>query len=736
LIRLLRDSDGSPVTADPSDVLGTGARGRVLGTYGQPGLAAKLFPVPTAEQERKIRVMLAHPPAPVPSEAEGGSPALAWPVDLLRDEEGGFAGFLMPRVWGAHRLSDLRDPAARAAASPGAHYGLLHRGAASLAGTFDTLHAAGCVAGSIDDADVLVDAEGRVTLVGVDALQVTDPATGEVFAGPADRLDLAPPELHGWRGPAVRGPEQDRFTLGVLVFQLLMEGAHPFAGEYAGPGESPSIAARIAGGMFPYLPGSPFRRPPQAPPVDALDPAVRELVRRCFDAGHRNPAARPEPREWLSALASAEAALVGCTASPLHRFGRDVDACPWCEVLRTTGRDPFPPHASTGPASTPAPVAPLPRPVTPAPAPAGPPRPKPAGAGRRPRIPASTGFGPMGEAGMWLAGVATAALLGFAAGSPRVFLLLLACIVFGAAMRLLDRSAGGSLALMAGALAVAVTGIGWTGKRPPAGAGPDPDAYELTSEEDARSHLTFEPTALDSRPVPTRPAELSAALENLRVPDSVAVSFVVDAAGRVDPSSIRLPDPAPRGTDEMRAALAGPVFFRPGVRHGSAVRTRVDVLLRKTTVGVRALLADATWNEKHPSGTQPLAPRLLMPDTATAIAPPSGPRTVRMAVQRSPVMLNHAQVLRGFERAYPPSARGGEVHVTEVRFRITTAGMVDPASLTAETPMEHPDSAFAQAALRAVAGARYRPALVDGRPATVWISLPVVATPGSAGQPR
>jgi hypothetical protein len=735
VITLFRESDDAAVVVDSDDVLGYGVDGHVLRVDGRTDVVAKLYDQPAEELARRLRAMVANPASTASVDGNARHASVAWPLDLLRDEQGRFAGALMRSLSGEHRLSDVLDPARRRLTTPTADYALLHRVAHGLAAAFGGLHDAGYVVGGLDAEEVLVDRDGRVILVRPEAMQATDGATGEVFPCLAGRPELAPPELHGRvRGPAERGPEQDRFTLGILIFQLLMEGAHPFAGEYVGPGEAPSLPARIAGGFFPYLPGSQFGRPREAPPLDVLAPAVRDLVRRCFDAGHRDPAARPSPSEWAEALASAEPALAGCAANPMHRFGSHLGACPWCGMARTLGRDPFPAAGSaSGPTASSVHTAPLDR-VAPKPADPSASPPRPYGTGQRPKIPASTGFGPLGESGMWLAAVAAAGLLGFAAGSPRVFLLLAACIVFGGAIRLLDRSAGGSLALMLGALVVAMTGIAWSGQRPSSDSYPVGESFDIRTEAEARSHLTFDPVALDSMPVLVHSAELSTALQHLTdTRDTVQVSFVVDAAGRIDSASIRFPDPLPAGAVATRAALAGQAFFHPGIRHGEPVRTRVDVPVLTSRRRSSALLAEGTWNRRAshggPSGGAPGKMRVVIPDTAFAVAPPSGRRIVRMAVDRSPVLLNRKALVQALAEAYPSTEAGRpQSQVAIVQLRVTESGTVDPASPVAADVMKDPSPAFVAAALRVARTARFRPALVHEKPAAVWAALPMLAS--------
>ena len=72
----------------------------------------------------------------------------------------------------------------------------------------------------------------------------------------------------------------DRFSLGVLLYLMLMEGNHP----YKGTGEPPEVEERIRLGLFPFQ-----ARPPKgvsparlAPEFGILPGPVQELFRRCF----------------------------------------------------------------------------------------------------------------------------------------------------------------------------------------------------------------------------------------------------------------------------------------------------------------------------------------------------------------------------------------------------------------------------------------------------------------------
>jgi len=108
--------------------------------------------------------------------------------------------------------------------------------------------------------------------------------------------EYTPPELQNARFSEWTAGRDDRFRPGVLIFQLLMQGTHPFLGIFTGQGEPGPIPERIRSGLVAVLarPEVPFRPNPHAPPFTVLPPQVRDLIVRCFEKGHcRHEASRP-----------------------------------------------------------------------------------------------------------------------------------------------------------------------------------------------------------------------------------------------------------------------------------------------------------------------------------------------------------------------------------------------------------------------------------------------------------
>jgi hypothetical protein len=265
-----------------------------------------------------------------------------------REERSGLPATTDPRP-----ISSVYNPAVRRRDWPAFTYLYLHRTARNLAVSLAALHARGAVVGGWNEADV------RIT----DTALVHLPAA-ESGGREAGKPELTAPELQGRApGEVSRTPEQDLFALGVLVFQLLMEGHHPFAGASTGPAAVPlELAERIAAGYFPYGTGlQPFQPPRTAPPFALLAPGLRALFLACFEDGARDPARRPTALAWETALAAAEEDLATCQVNPQHLYGRHLAACPWCErTVAMGGRDPFPAPAEAAPAAPASPAPPDP----------------------------------------------------------------------------------------------------------------------------------------------------------------------------------------------------------------------------------------------------------------------------------------------------------------------------------------------------------------------------------------
>ncbi len=263
------------------------------------------------------------------------TPAIAWPEMLLYESNGCFIGYLMAHVPDAKTLLHVLNPRLRAQTLPAFNQKYLLRTAHNLAAALHTLHEGEVVIGDLNETNVLVAPTALVTIIDADSFQVKEKQAGQItfFPCPVGRPEYTPPELQGrYFLNEVRQPEQDLFALAVLIFQLLMDGSHPFRSTWLGRGDPPPIEEKILQGWFPYAhePRGPLGPPPGLA-LDRLHPPVADMMRRCFIEGHANPRRRPSAAEWESALEEAEKALYTCPCG--HAHAAHLERCPHCGAL-------------------------------------------------------------------------------------------------------------------------------------------------------------------------------------------------------------------------------------------------------------------------------------------------------------------------------------------------------------------------------------------------------------------
>lgn len=296
---------------------------------GAPKLVAKIYlKPPDAAKAEKLKLMIR-------GKSTGLLGVAAWPTDLLTDERGVVRGFLMGRISARQDAHRLYSPKSRRRTFPDADFRFVVRAATNLARAFGQIHSASHVIGDVNHGNALIGKDGTAVLIDCDSIQVRD--RSRTFFCDVGTPLFTPPELQGkaFRG-LHRSENHDRFGLAVLIFHLLFQGRHPFAGVFA-DGEMP-LERAIAESRFAYGAHAASLGMAQPPGTLALTTFGRPIA-RLFERAFAPPGGeeeRPSAIEWIEALQALENELAACPVRPRHFHPRGASCC-WCEIETLTG---------------------------------------------------------------------------------------------------------------------------------------------------------------------------------------------------------------------------------------------------------------------------------------------------------------------------------------------------------------------------------------------------------------
>ena len=303
--------------------IGTGAEGGVYEIQGKSDLVAKIYHEPPPPEKAEKLVVL----------SRLGNERLfnlsAWPVSTLRDApDGEVVGFVMKKISQAEEVHALHSPKSRLQKFPEASWVFLIYAAANIARAVAAIHEHGLVIGDVNPKNILVTRKATVYLLDVHSFQVS--AEGKTYRCEGGFPEYTPPELQGVAFRDIdRVQEHDCFGLGVVIFQLLFMGRHPFSGRYLGAGEMP-LERAISEFRFAYGADAEereMRQPPGTLALDSMPPALLGLFRRAYLLTDR-----PQAREWIEPLEELAKALKKCESHNGHYYYRELRSCPWCGI--------------------------------------------------------------------------------------------------------------------------------------------------------------------------------------------------------------------------------------------------------------------------------------------------------------------------------------------------------------------------------------------------------------------
>ena len=299
-----------------SSPIASGGEGEIFDIIGMPGYVAKVFRSDkrTTERERKLSVMISVKPNVVEQ--------YAWPSDVIY-ENGKFAGYIMPKIQGKEKLRDIYVYDKR----QGKPWSLYIAVAKNVAAAVHNVHEIHQVIGDLNPENILVNPnDGMVTLVDTDSYHISD--SRRTYRCEVGMPEYVAPELQGIHFPSAPLPTYtettDRFALAVLIFALLMNGAHPFACKIiSGSSSKFQPIDNMQKGycaFFPETCSGNMDIPKYAPSMDCLPHDLQQLFKRAFVFGRQNPNNRPSAEEWYYALEKLEDNLKTCFKNNQHIY--------------------------------------------------------------------------------------------------------------------------------------------------------------------------------------------------------------------------------------------------------------------------------------------------------------------------------------------------------------------------------------------------------------------------------
>jgi serine/threonine protein kinase len=347
--------------------IGEGGQARIYLIQGYPSDVAKIYKkTQPPEVHMKILTMINNPPQDPTVNGPTRHRSIAWPsYTLYADpQKTRFSGFIMPRIdkTAFQDILYLIDAKYRKNRLLGKFTWMhLANTASNLASCVAAIHEQGYCIGDINTENILASPGTPVTIIDCDSFQVKDPNSTTIWPCPVGRPPYIAPEV-GVDG--VRTNETDNFALAIIIFQLLMEGFHPYSAKGPLVDDAPGTADKIKKGIFPYTAAANgIAPPPLAPPFSLLPPEVRALFVRAFDAGNKSPSLRPSAKEWWLTLkrVGQSQTFESCPNNPYHKYLSHLNACPWCERAAALGKE-FDSFLSPGTVTPPPPPVPVPQP--------------------------------------------------------------------------------------------------------------------------------------------------------------------------------------------------------------------------------------------------------------------------------------------------------------------------------------------------------------------------------------
>jgi len=326
--------------------IGSGGEGDVYCIHDMSAKVAKIYKpgVLTREFAEKLVIMLDNPPS------ETTLSQVAWPLDLVDNENGDYCGFVMPKLSINTELGEVyKYPSTLSIASQ-----QKVNIAQNICVAISEVHKAGYVFGDFNPRNIGLDKNtGLVSFLDTDTYHVFDHVRNKTYRCNVCAPGYAAPELlekcseYVATDPAAsknayaQSPlptftqETDNFALAIHIFKLLMNGYTPFGGIIESSSvsqSSPGVGdAAVKRDNYCFKPG--YKHQSAAIlPLETFPQEIADLFTRAFIIGRYDPKQRPSAVEWHEALIRFEHKMMACQHNPLHQYYLENTECPLCEA--------------------------------------------------------------------------------------------------------------------------------------------------------------------------------------------------------------------------------------------------------------------------------------------------------------------------------------------------------------------------------------------------------------------
>lgn len=309
-----------------------GASGKIFLAKNLPNKVIKIFHhlENSASNRKKLESMLLNPPLIPPLVKDGVEYIqIAWPEAIVEDEKGFCVGYLMPLInmKEAVSLDHLMQKAVRKKLNLPEKYAYRVFAAYNVASMITALHKQGHFVIDLKPSNISVYKENMmVAVVDCDGFSIA----GENCRYPAEFVSeeyIYPEGLE--QSCDQMNVEQDKFALAVLIFRLLNNGIHPFAGTPNKADEKAlTIQTRIEKYHYAYglWPDS-YQSPHPYSIHNYFDKKTLEM----FDLSFGKNTTRPTAFDWQEHLWKLLNILKPCKKNPDHLYWT-AKGCGLCAI--------------------------------------------------------------------------------------------------------------------------------------------------------------------------------------------------------------------------------------------------------------------------------------------------------------------------------------------------------------------------------------------------------------------